>query len=84
MNETKTGGAASSGWSAGSTDLFSTREISLLIEMVEALPVLYAADKRAFKGIVPREKAWKIISEKLNRTGEQNKMQKKNFGKPST
>ncbi|XP_067936491.1 uncharacterized protein [Watersipora subatra] len=55
-------------WSAGTTDLFSSREISLLIELVEALPVLYAADKKQYKGIIPREKAWKIISEKLNRT----------------
>lgn len=57
-------------WSAGSTDLFSNREITLLIELVEALPVLYAADKKSFKAIVPREKAWKIISDKLNRTGK--------------
>lgn len=73
MSDTKSGGSSvvsGAGWSTGSTDLFSTREISLLIEMVEALPVLYAADKRAFKGIVPREKAWKIISDKLNRTGK--------------
>ena len=63
------GGKNSSMWSAGSTDLFSNREIALLIELVEALPVLYAADKKLFKSIIPREKAWKIISEKLNRTG---------------
>lgn len=57
-------------WSAGSTDLFSNREIALLIELVQGLPVLYAADKKLFKGIIPREKAWKVISEKLSRTGK--------------
>lgn len=62
-------GKGSGIWSVGSTDLFSNREIALLIELVEALPVLYAADKKMFKGIIPREKAWKVISEKLNRTG---------------
>lgn len=66
----KTGASGGTSWSSGSTDLFSTREICLLIELVEALPVLYAADKKLFKGIIPREKAWKIIAEKLGRTGE--------------
>lgn len=59
-------------WSTGNTDLFTNRDVTLLIELVEALPVLYAADKKSFKAIVPREKAWKIISEKLNRTGAYN------------
>lgn len=57
------------GGGPGTTDLFSNREISLLIELVEALPVLYAADKKSFKTIISREKAWKIIADKLNRTG---------------
>lgn len=57
-------------WNSGSTDLFSHREIALLIEIVKELPVLYAADKKSFKAVIPREKAWKIISEKLNRTGK--------------
>lgn len=69
-NKNSTVSGVASMWSAGSTDLFSNREIALLIELVEALPVLYAADKKLFKGIIPREKAWKIISEKLNRTGK--------------
>jgi len=50
--------------------LFSSREISLLIELVQAFPVLYAADKKSFKAIIPREKAWRIIADKLNRTGK--------------
>lgn len=62
--------ASQSMWNTGSSDLFSNKQIALLIELVEALPVLYAADKKMFKGIIPREKAWRIIAEKLNKTGE--------------
>lgn len=56
-------------WTAGQTDLFSSREIVLLIDMVQKLPVLYAADKKSYKSLISRDKAWKVISDKLNRTG---------------